>query len=136
MRLLDYRAEAQVGPALLGRVVDGRGQALDGAPNPVCEASVPLLGDALNPMDRGPIHEPLDVGVKAINGLLTIGRGQRLGLIAGSGVGKSVLLGMLTRFTQADVGVIGLVGERGREVQSFITETLGEEGLRRSVVVA
>jgi flagellum-specific ATP synthase len=87
-------------------------------------------------MDRGPIHEPLDVGVKAINGMMTIGRGQRLGLIAGSGVGKSVLLGMLTRFTQADVVVIGLVGERGREVQAFITETLGEEGLRRSVVVA
>ncbi len=136
VRLLEYRAEAKVGPALLGRVVDGRGQALDGFPNPACHESVPLLGDALNPMDRGPIHEPLDVGVKAINGLLTIGRGQRLGLIAGSGVGKSVLLGMLTRFTQADVVVIGLVGERGREVQAFITETLGEEGLRRSVVVA
>lgn len=136
VRLLQHRCEARVGQALLGRVVDGRGQPLDGGPVPACEHAVALLGESLNPMDRGPIHEPLDVGVKAINGLLTIGRGQRLGLIAGSGVGKSVLLGMLTRYTQADVVVIGLVGERGREVSSFITETLGEEGRERSVVVA
>ena len=87
-------------------------------------------------MERGPIDRVLDVGVKAINGLLTLGRGQRVGLIAGSGVGKSVLLGMLTRFTKADVVVIGLVGERGREVQAFINETLGPEGLAKSVVVA
>jgi len=87
-------------------------------------------------MERGPIDRVLDVGVKAINGLLTLGRGQRIGLVAGSGVGKSVLLGMLTRFTKADVVVIGLVGERGREVQAFIRESLGEEGLAKSVVVA
>ena len=136
VRLLEHRSQARVGPALLGRVVDGRGQALDGGPNPVCTETVPLLGDALNPMDRGPIHEPLDVGVKAINGMMTIGRGQRLGLIAGSGVGKSVLLGMMTRFTEADVVVIGLIGERGREVQAFIEESLGPEGLAKSVLVA
>ena len=87
-------------------------------------------------MSRGPIHDTLDVGIKAINGVLTIGRGQRLGLIAGSGVGKSVLLGMMTRFTEADVVVIGLIGERGREVQAFIEETLGPEGLKKSVLVA
>ncbi|MEJ6630545.1 MAG: FliI/YscN family ATPase, partial [Burkholderiaceae bacterium] len=86
--------------------------------------------------ERGPIDTVLDVGVKAINGVLTVGRGQRLGLIAGSGVGKSVLLGMLTRFTKADVVVIGLIGERGREVQAFIQESLGEEGLAKSVLVA
>jgi flagellum-specific ATP synthase len=87
-------------------------------------------------MERGPINQILDVGVKAMNGLLTMGKGQRIGLVAGSGVGKSVLLGMLTRFTQADLVVIGLVGERGREVQAFIAETLGKEGLAKSVVVA
>ena len=87
-------------------------------------------------MERGPIDSVLDVGVKAINGLLTLGRGQRVGLMAGSGVGKSVLLGMMTRFTKADVVVIGLIGERGREVQAFIQESLGEEGLAKSVVVA
>jgi len=87
-------------------------------------------------MERGPIHEILDVGVKAINGMLTIGRGQRLGLVAGSGVGKSVLLGMMTRFTEADVVVIGLIGERGREVQAFIEESLGPEGLAKSVLIA
>jgi flagellum-specific ATP synthase len=87
-------------------------------------------------MERGPIDKVLDVGVKAINGMLTMGRGQRIGLVAGSGVGKSVLLGMLTRFTKADVVVIGLIGERGREVQAFISESLGKEGLAKSVVVA
>jgi flagellum-specific ATP synthase len=95
-----------------------------------------LLGEPLNPMERGPINAILDVGVKAINGALTIGRGQRIGLVAGSGVGKSVLLGMLTRFTKADVVVIGLIGERGREVQAFIAESLGAEGLAKSVVIA
>jgi flagellum-specific ATP synthase len=97
---------------------------------------MPLQGELLNPMERGPIRQVLDVGVKAINGVLTIGRGQRLGLIAGSGVGKSVLLGMMTRFTEADVVVIGLIGERGREVQAFIEETLGVEGLKKSILVA
>jgi len=87
-------------------------------------------------MERGPIRDVLDTGVRAVNGLLTMGRGQRIGLVAGSGVGKSILLGMMTRFTNADIVVIGLIGERGREVQEFITESLGEEGLARSVVVA
>jgi flagellum-specific ATP synthase len=95
-----------------------------------------MHGLPVNPMERGPINKVLDVGVKAINGLLTLGRGQRIGLVAGSGVGKSVLLGMLTRFTEADVVVIGLIGERGREVQAFIQETLGPEGLAKAVVVA
>ena len=127
---------ACLGPELLGRVIDGRGEPLDGKPKPACKARLSLLGLPINPMERGPIDSVLDVGVKAINGLLTLGRGQRVGLVAGSGVGKSVLLGMMTRFTKADVVVIGLVGERGREVQAFIQESLGEEGLAKSVVVA
>jgi flagellum-specific ATP synthase len=127
---------ASLGPELLGRVIDGRGEPLDGKPKPVGTSRLSLLGLPLNPMERGPIDSVLDVGVKAINGLLTLGRGQRIGLVAGSGVGKSVLLGMMTRFTKADVVVIGLVGERGREVQAFIQESLGEEGLAKSVVVA
>ncbi len=127
---------ASLGPELLGRVIDGRGEPLDGKPKPVGTSRLSLLGLPLNPMERGPIDSVLDVGVKAINGLLTLGRGQRIGLVAGSGVGKSVLLGMMTRFTKADVVVIGLVGERGREVQAFILESLGEEGLAKSVVVA
>ena len=125
-----------LGPELLGRVIDGRCQPLDGKPAPVCKDLLSLLGRPINPMERGPINKILDVGVKAINGILTLGRGQRLGLIAGSGVGKSVLLGMLTRFTKADIVVIGLIGERGREVQAFIQESLGEEGLAKSVVIA
>ncbi len=136
VRVITNSAQIQVGDALLGRVIDGRGQPLDGKPMPDLPDQVNLLGHALNPMERGPIDSVLDVGVKAINSCLTIGRGQRIGLIAGSGVGKSVLLGMLTRFTQADVVVIGLIGERGREVQAFISESLGAEGLAKSVVIA
>jgi len=136
VRVLPDTGHATLGPDLLGRVIDGRGEPLDGKPKIQGETKLSLYGLPLNPMERGPIDRVLDVGVKAINGLLTIGRGQRIGLIAGSGVGKSVLLGMLTRFTQADVVVIGLVGERGREVQAFIRESLGEEGLAKSVVVA
>jgi flagellum-specific ATP synthase len=97
---------------------------------------VPLTGAVINPLLRKPIRDPLDVGVRAINALLTVGRGQRMGLFAGSGVGKSVLLGMMTRFTNADVSVVGLIGERGREVQEFIQEILGPEGMTRAVVVA
>jgi flagellum-specific ATP synthase len=136
VRLANDLGTASLGPALLGRVIDGRGEPLDGLPKPVGTSRLSLLGLPLNPMERGPINKVLDVGVKAINGLLTLGRGQRIGLIAGSGVGKSVLLGMMTRFTKADVVVIGLIGERGREVQAFIQESLGEEGLAKSVVVA
>ena len=136
VRVISHSAQVRLGNDLLGRVIDGRGQPLDGKPLADLPDQVSLLGSPLNPMERGPINTVLDVGVKAINGVLTIGRGQRIGLVAGSGVGKSVLLGMLTRFTKADVVVIGLIGERGREVQAFISESLGEAGLAKSVVVA
>ena len=136
VRLASSLGTACLGPELLGRVIDGRGEPLDGKPKPACKSRLSLLGLPINPMERGPIDSVLDVVVKAINGLLTLGRGQRVGLMAGSGVGKSVLLGMMTRFTKADVVVIGLIGERGREVQAFIQESLGEEGLAKSVVVA
>ena len=127
---------AHVGDALLGRVVDGAGRPLDGKGPIRTPDVVPLTGKAINPLARRPIREPLDVGVRAINALLTVGRGQRMGLFAGSGVGKSVLLGMMTRFTNADVIVVGLIGERGREVKEFIENILGETGMRRAVVVA
>jgi flagellum-specific ATP synthase len=136
VRVVSHSSNVKLGSALLGRVIDGRGEPLDGLPAPECHDTLSLLGRPLNPMERGPIDKVLDVGVKAINGMLTMGRGQRIGLVAGSGVGKSVLLGMLTRFTKADVVVIGLIGERGREVQAFISESLGKEGLAKSVVVA
>lgn len=128
--------EASVGPELLGRVLDGAGRPLDNKGPVVAKTKVPLAGRPLNPLTRRPIREPLDVGVRAINSLLTVGRGQRLGLFAGSGVGKSVLLGMMTRFTTADVIVVGLIGERGREVKEFIENILGPDGMARAVVVA
>ena len=136
VRVMSNSGQVNLGNELLGRVIDGRGVPIDGKPMPHLPDQLSLLGRPLNPMERGPIQEILDVGVKAINGALTIGRGQRIGLVAGSGVGKSVLLGMLTRFTKADIVVIGLIGERGREVQAFIHESLGEEGLAKSVVIA
>jgi flagellum-specific ATP synthase len=136
VRVVTHSSEASLGPALLGRVLDAFGEPLDGGPKPDCPDRLALLGLPLNPMERGPINQVLDVGVKAINGLLTMGRGQRIGLVAGSGVGKSSLLGMITRNTKADVVVIGLIGERGREVQAFINEVLGPEGRAKSVVVA
>ena len=125
-----------VGDGLLGRVLDGAGQVIDSLAPPRGMRLVSLSGKAINPLDRKPIREPLDVGIRAINALLTVGRGQRMGLFAGSGVGKSVLLGMMTRFTNADIIVVGLIGERGREVQEFIQEILGPEGMARAVVVA
>ena len=127
---------ALVGYEALGRVLDARGESLDGKESPRCKISHPLAGPSVNPMLRDNIDEILDVGVRAINSLLTVGCGQRIGLIAGSGVGKSVLLGMMTRFSRADVIVIGLIGERGREVKAFIEENLGMDGLQRSVVIA
>ncbi len=136
VRVMSNSGQVRLGHELLGRVIDGRGMPIDGKPMPHLPDQLSLLGCPLNPMERGPIVDILDVGVKAINGALTIGRGQRIGLVAGSGVGKSVLLGMLTRFTKADIVVIGLIGERGREVQAFISESLGAEGLAKSVVVA
>lgn len=127
---------APVGEALLGRVVDGSGNPLDGKGPLEVTRYAPLTGKQINPLSRAPIREPLDVGVRAINALLTVGRGQRMGLFAGSGVGKSVLLGMMTRYTNADVIVVGLIGERGREVKEFLENNLGAAGLARSVVVA
>jgi flagellum-specific ATP synthase len=124
-----------IGESLLGRVVDGLGRPIDGKGYGEKQFS-PIIQRMLNPLDRTPIHEPLDVGIQAVNGLLTVGRGQRVGIFAGSGVGKSVLLGMLARNCVADVIVIGLVGERGREVREFCEDTLGPESFKRAVVVA
>ncbi|NIC04314.1 flagellar protein export ATPase FliI [Halomonas sp. DX6] len=125
-----------LGESLLGRVVDGNGDPLDGL-GPLDDAPrSPLATPPLNPLKRAPINEQIDVGIRAINALLSVGRGQRMGLFAGSGVGKSVLLGMMARYTGADVIVVGLIGERGREVQDFIDNILGPEGRRRAVVVA
>ncbi len=131
-----HAAEARVGNAMLGRVIDAEGRPLDGKGPLRVDKRVSLVGKRVNPLARKPVREPLDVGVRSINALLSVGRGQRMGLFAGSGVGKSVLLGMMTRFTTADVIVVGLIGERGREVKEFIEDTLGEEGMSRSVVVA
>ncbi|WP_428604793.1 flagellar protein export ATPase FliI [Sedimenticola sp.] len=128
--------EAVVGDHLLGRVLDGAGRPLDGKGRLHAVERRPLTGKVFNPLTRTPIRKPLDVGVRAINALLTVGRGQRLGLFAGSGVGKSVLLGMMTRYTDADITVVGLIGERGREVKEFVENILGEEGMSRAVVVA
>lgn len=131
-----HSARVNVGDELLGRVLDGYGLPLDGKQDFHGLTQYSLHGKPINPLTRHPIDEPLDVGVAAINALLTVGRGQRMGLFAGSGVGKSVLLGMMTKYTSADVIVVGLIGERGREVQEFIQEILGEKGRERAVVVA
>jgi flagellum-specific ATP synthase len=125
-----------VGEKMLGRVINGLGEPIDGKGPIHYETEVALDAKAVNPMQRGAVRDVLDTGIKAINGCLTFGKGQRMGLIAGSGVGKSVLLGMLTRNTAATVVVIGLIGERGREVQEFVERTLGEAGLARAVVIA
>jgi flagellum-specific ATP synthase len=125
----------RVGSALLSRVVDGLGNPLDGRPLAAGEIEYPLYGAQLNPLDRRPIRQPLDLGIRALNALLTCGRGQRLGIFAGSGVGKSALLGMIARYTRADVNVIALIGERGREVREFIERDLGD-AIGHSVVVA
>ncbi|MEL0640318.1 flagellar protein export ATPase FliI [Pseudoalteromonas aliena] len=125
-----------VGMSLLGRVVDGLGRPLDGLGKINAEHHLKFAQNSINPLARRPISKPMDVGVRAINSVITVGQGQRMGLFAGSGVGKSVLLGMMTRGSEADVIVVGLVGERGREVKEFIEEILGIEGRKRSVVVA
>jgi len=125
-----------VGMELLGRVIDGVGNPLDGLGPIYTDKRASFNAQPINPLSRKPISEPLDVGIKAINGLLTVGKGQRIGLFAGSGVGKSVTLGMMTRGTTAQVVVVGLIGERGREVKEFIEEILGVDGRQRSVVVA
>lgn len=128
--------EIMIGESWLGRVVNGLGEPIDGKGKTGGTHLLAPLAPAINPLTRQPVAEPLDVGVKAINGMLTIGKGQRVGLMAGSGVGKSVLLGMITRQTQAQIVVVGLIGERGREVNEFIEHALGDEGLAKSIVVA
>lgn len=132
----DRTRHLPVGDGLLGRVLDSSGRPLDSLGPVLSNATAPLSTRAANPLSRAPITDILDVGVRAINSMLTVGRGQRMGLFAGSGVGKSVLLGMMARYTSADVIVVGLIGERGREVKEFIEQILGEEGLARAVVVA
>ncbi|PLT34548.1 flagellar protein export ATPase FliI [Bacillus sp. V5-8f] len=127
--------EIKVGTGLIGNVVDSLGYPLDGSPLPKGLASVSTEQDPPNPMQRPPIDEPIDVGVRMIDSLLTVGKGQRVGIFAGSGVGKSTLLGMVARNTSADLNVIGLIGERGREVREFIEKDLGPEGLAKSIVV-
>lgn len=126
----------KVGDELLGRVLDGRGRAIDGGLQPVPTETQPLHARPRNPLDNLPVSKPLDVGVRSINALLSVGQGQRVGIIAGSGVGKSVLLGMMARFTAADVVVIGLIGERGREVSDFCEQHLRGESAKKTVVVA
>lgn len=128
-------ATITVGDELLGRVLDGSGMPLDGRGPIEAEEEVPIYNSAVNPLDREPIREISDLGVRAINSMITVGRGQRMGIMAGSGVGKSVLMGMMARSSNADVNVIAMIGERGREVKEFIEEILGPEGLARSVVV-
>ena len=133
---LGRAGDVAVGPDLLGRVINGAGQPLDSGPKIKSKDKVPLTGRPINPLARSKITEPMDVGIRTINTFFTIGRGQRMGLFASSGVGKSVLLGMMARFTEADVIVVGLIGERGREVKEFIEQSLGRIGLSRSVVIA
>lgn len=128
-------ATVKVGNELLGRVLDGLGRSIDDKPELENLREAPLYSEVRNPLKRRPIKEPLDLGIRAINGSLTVGQGQRVGIMAGSGVGKSVLLGMMARYTKADVNVIALVGERGRELREFIEQDLGPEGLKRSVIV-
>jgi len=136
VRTLAGGASAPTGDALLGRVIDARGYPIDSLGSLTDIGHRPLIGEPINPLSRAAITEPFDVGVRAINGLITLGRGQRVGLFAGSGVGKSALLGMMTRHSEAQVTVIALIGERGREVNDFVRDTLGKDGMRNAVVVA
>lgn len=129
------KASMGVGPRLLGRVIDGLGNPIDNKGPLRTEEEYPIYAAPVNPMTRPPIRKPLDLGIRSINGLLTCGQGQRVGIMAGSGVGKSTLLGMIARYTEADINVIALIGERGRELREFIEKDLQEEGLKKSVVV-
>ncbi|HPX60173.1 MAG TPA: flagellar protein export ATPase FliI [Deltaproteobacteria bacterium] len=129
------KATLGVGPQMLGRVIDGLGNPIDDKGPLRTEEEYPIYATPVNPMTRPPIRRPLDLGIRSINGLLTCGQGQRVGIMAGSGVGKSTLLGMIARYTEADVNVIALIGERGRELREFIEKDLQEEGLKKSVVV-
>ncbi len=132
---LSTTPQIEVGDALIGRVLNALGRPMDGGPRPAVRGVVQLEGMAPQPLDRKPIRMPLGTGIRAIDGLLTVGRGQRVGIFGGSGVGKSTLIGMMTRNSDAEVIVVGLVGERGREVGEFLEDSLGEEGRRRSVVL-
>jgi flagellum-specific ATP synthase len=127
--------EIEVGPLLMGRVLDAAGKPIDGSPPLGSAQAFPLDGAVRSPFDRVPIRTPLGTGIRALDGMLTVGRGQRVGIFGGSGVGKSTLIGMMTRNTEADVTVVGLVGERGREVGEFLEDSLGEEGRKRAVVL-
>ncbi len=129
------KASVKVGWKLLGRVIDGLGNPIDTKGPIEYEDAYPIYAEPINPLERGRINEPVDLGIRVMNGLFACGKGQRMGIFAGSGVGKSVMLGMIARNTNADVNVIGLIGERGREVREFLEKNLGEEGLARSVVV-
>ena len=129
------KLEIGVGPEMVGRTIDALGNPIDGGPPIEKVARYPINGVRANPMERPPISQVIQLGVKAIDGLLTIGKGQRMGIFAGSGVGKSTLMGMIARNVKADVNVIALVGERGRELVEFINKDLGPEGLARSVLV-
>jgi flagellum-specific ATP synthase len=132
---LGVSPRVDVGAGLIGRVMDGMGQAIDGGRRPVLDTAVPLERRAPAPLEREPIREVLGTGIRAIDGMLSVGRGQRIGIFGGSGVGKSTLIGMMTRDSDADVIVVGLVGERGREVGEFLEEGLGPEGRKRAVVL-
>jgi flagellum-specific ATP synthase len=132
---LDRKAGVRVGQGLLGRILDGLGNPIDNKGPIQAEDDYPLYADPINPLERGRIREPVDLGIRVLNALLTCGKGQRMGIFSGSGVGKSVLMGMMAKNTDVDVNVIGLIGERGREVREFLENNLGEEGLARSVVV-
>jgi len=134
--LLETSPRADVGDEFLGRVVDGMGRPIDGLGPIAAAVQYPLYGRPINPMQREPIRQLMDVGVTAVNTMISLGRGQRVAIMAGSGVGKSVLMGMMSCHTEADVTVIGLIGERGREVQDFVQNNLGTEGIKRAVVVA
>lgn len=129
------RPTIRVGDALLGRVIDGKGDPLDSLPQHPAREFRELNGRAPLPLDRVPIRDAIGCGIRAVDGLLTCGRGQRVGIFGGSGVGKSTLIGMMARNTSADITVLALVGERGREVREFLENSLGEEGRKRSVVV-
>ncbi len=135
VEVLQASSELPFGPGLLGRVIDCFGNPLDGRPLPPMRERCPVHAEAPNPLLRTPIHEPLATGVRAIDSLLTVGRGQRVGVFAMAGGGKSTLLGMLARQARGDVNVIALIGERGREVREFLEDSLGEDGLQRSVIV-
>ena len=136
IELLRTSASIRVGDELLGRVINGLGEPIDGKGDIKLIKEAQLYKSSVNPLDRKPINSPLDLGIKSINAFLTVGKGQRVGILAGSGVGKSVLMGMMARSTQSDVNVIALIGERGREVREFIENVLGEEGLKKSIIIA